>query len=53
MSSLSLQYLKEMKCSESECYRFCAKGYTLCEGHLYGFPRKFDDEDIKRLKEID
>lgn len=51
MSDLPVEYLKQNKCSEQNCYRFCAKGYTLCPGHLWGFSKKMDEEDIKKLKE--
>lgn len=51
MSNLSIEYLKEHKCAD--CYNFCARGYTLCPGHLWGFPDRMDDEDIKRLKELE
>jgi hypothetical protein len=51
MSNYSTDYLKEHKCSE--CYNFCVPGYTLCHGHLWGFPRKMDEEDIKKLKELE
>lgn len=49
-SSLSLEYLKEHKCQEIDCYNFSVRGYVFCEHHLYGFPRKMDDEDIKKLE---
>jgi len=49
MSDLSLEYLKENKCSEEGCFRFRAKGYIFCEGHLHGFPKSMDDEDVERL----
>lgn len=51
MSNLSIEYLKEHKCAD--CYNFCARGYILCPGHLWGFPNRMDDEDIKRLKELE
>jgi hypothetical protein len=53
MSGLSLEYLKENKCRESGCYRFCAKGYTLCPGHLWGFSRMMDEEDLERIKKTE
>ena len=48
MSNNPIEWLKENKCSE--CFRYTARGYTLCEGHLYGFSRMMDEEDIERLK---
>ena len=48
MSSLSIEYLKEHKCQERDCYNFAEQGYVFCVYHLHGFPRKMDKEDIER-----
>jgi len=44
-----ISWLKENKCKEPNCYNLCLRGYIYCEGHLYGFPRKMDVEDILLL----
>jgi hypothetical protein len=51
MSRNNIEWLKENKCAEPQCFNYTARGYIYCEGHLHGFPQRMDDEDIKRLKE--
>lgn len=58
MNNKQLKYYLDRKCSEDGCIYLCAPGYTICEGHLYGFPRKLPDEVIaylekKRLSKYD
>ena len=52
MSKLPIGHLISKKCGAEKCYCERAKGHTYCEGHLWGFPKEFDNEDIKRLKEV-
>lgn len=51
MSNNSIEYLKERKCSQDGCFNIRVKGYIYCENHLYGFPQRMDEEDIRKLKE--
>jgi hypothetical protein len=51
MSRNSIEWLKENKCAEPNCYNYVVRGYIYCVGHLYEFPSRMDDEDIKRLKD--
>lgn len=37
-------------CSEPGCYNVCLRGYTLCVGHMYGFPQRASEEAIKWKK---
>jgi hypothetical protein len=48
---LTLGYLKECKCAQEGCFNYHREGYIYCIGHLYGFPQRMLEEDIKRLKE--
>lgn len=45
------QYL-DKKCSVEGCMHYCAHGYTICEGHLHGFPRKLPDGVITYLNDL-
>jgi len=40
-------------CSESNCMNRCAPGYTMCNGHLWGFPQRASDEAIEwKMKQL-
>ena len=52
MDEKKLQKYLDKKCSVEGCMYLCAFGYTVCEGHLHGFPKKLPDEIITYLKDL-
>lgn len=40
--------MSRQPCAESRCLNYAARGYIICEGHLYGWPQELPPEHPKR-----